>query len=413
MNPKFDGDDESLLSSFWEYVSPTSNTNELFASGIRASRSTSNNDPHNVVANERTGLLDGNRTKDLRSTTTSSTFAGSNNDVIYESSQLVQSSLDQLERELRIIENNNLGSAVAYHKACQQSYEYVQSLRISFLRAECFNVSKASLRMTSFWEEKERLFGGGGGGGCSSSLSDNNSNNNILGRPIRLSDLDVDDLTALRSGALQLLMPQQQQQQQQQQRQQHQNQPTNSNKHDMKRTTTLDSHNRGVLCYFPKYDVSKTPDNMTRAWWYYVQCLLFDDDNYGDDDSNNNKNTDNFRGGRIGVHHQKHGFVVVTYHVGDVSLSEMDRSMNLNCQGLNSLKQLPIRFNGKIHYCFNDYKIRQALNLYKIYATTGRRYWYSSGDGGGDGGATTNEDDSNEDEEESWYLHDGECLFIL
>ena len=29
------------------------------------------------------------------------------------------------------------------------------------------------------------------------------------------------------------------------------------------------------------------------------------------------------------------------------------------------------------------------------------------------GGATNNEDDSNGDEEESWYLHDGECLFIL
>jgi hypothetical protein len=405
MNPKFDGDDESLLSSFWEYVSPTSNTNELFASGIRASRSTSNNDAHNDVANERTGLLDSNRTKNLRSTTTSSTFAGSNNDVIYESPQLVQNSLDQLERELRIIEINYPGSAVAYHKACQQSYEYVQSLRISFLRAECFNVSKASLRMTSFWEEKEQLFGGGGKGGFSSSLSDNNSNNSILGRPIRLSDLDVDDLTALRSGALQLLMPQQQQPQQ------HQNQSTNSNNHSMKSTATLDSHNRGVLCYFPKYDVSKTPDDMTRAWWYYVQCLLFDDDNYGDD--SNNKNNNNFRGGGEGVHHQRHGFVVITYHVGDVGLSEMDRSMNLNCQGLNSLKQLPIRFSGKIHYCFNDYKIRQALNLYKIYATTGRSYWYSSGDGGGSGGANNNEDDSNEDEEESWYLHDGECLFIL
>jgi hypothetical protein len=369
------------MSSFWEYFSPTSNnTNELNASFSRSSRST-RNDAHNVdiVVDERTGLLDGNRSTKNRTSTFGS--GSINNDVIYESPQLVQNSLDQLRRELRIIiDTNNSGSGsastAAYHKACQQSYEYVQSLRMSFLRAECFNASKASLRMISFWEEKERLFGDGG---CSSSFDDNSNNNNILGRPIRLSDLSADDLTALRSGALQLLMPQPQQQHQNQQQ-------TNNNDHNTNRTTSLDSRNRGVLCYFPKYNVSKTPDNMTRAWWYYVQCLLFDDD--GDKSEG-------------GVHHQKHGFVVITYHVGDISISEMDRSMNLNC-----LKQLPIRFSGKIHYCFNDYKIRQALSLYKIYATTGRSYWYSNGDSGGDG-------NNNDDEEESWYLHDGEYLFIL
>jgi hypothetical protein len=59
---------------------------------------------------------------------------------------------------------------------------------------------------------------------------------------------------------------------------------------------------------------------------------------------------------------QRNGFVAIVYHIGPFSLSEIDRS--LYWQGLCSLQQLPLRISGGIHYCFDDYTIRQATSLF-------------------------------------------------
>ena len=58
---------------------------------------------------------------------------------------------------------------------------------------------------------------------------------------------------------------------------------------------------------------------------------------------------------------QRYGILAIVYHRGPFSLDEIDR--NLYWQGLCSLQQLPIRICG-VHYCFDDYKIRQATKLF-------------------------------------------------
>jgi hypothetical protein len=63
------------------------------------------------------------------------------------------------------------------------------------------------------------------------------------------------------------------------------------------------------------------------------------------------------------IQRRNNGFVAIVYHIGPLSLNEIDRK--LYWQGLCSLKQLPLRIiSGGIHYCFDDYTIRQATSLF-------------------------------------------------
>jgi coenzyme F420-reducing hydrogenase beta subunit len=62
---------------------------------------------------------------------------------------------------------------------------------------------------------------------------------------------------------------------------------------------------------------------------------------------------------------QRNGIVAIVYHVGPVCFSDMDRSLYWQIQC--SLLQLPFRITGGMHFCFDDYKIRQLASLHFYY----------------------------------------------
>jgi hypothetical protein len=62
---------------------------------------------------------------------------------------------------------------------------------------------------------------------------------------------------------------------------------------------------------------------------------------------------------------QRNEIVAIVYHVGPVYFSDMDCS--LYWQGQCSLLQLPFRITGGMHFCFDDYKIRQLASLHFYY----------------------------------------------
>ena len=78
----------------------------------------------------------------------------------------------------------------AYQQAASKSEEYVKdrSLRLKFLRADCFNVSNAAGRMVRFFEQKLKIFGP-----------------DLLAEDITLADLNSDDLAVLNNGHLELV----------------------------------------------------------------------------------------------------------------------------------------------------------------------------------------------------------------
>ena len=102
-----------------------------------------------------------------------------------ETPEMVASKLSEMELQLQKIIKKP-----AYDQALQASSDYVQDddLRLSFLRADYFNPSKAAKRFVFFFEKKLQLFGPA-----------------CLGRPITQQDLNVDDQAALNAGHLQLL----------------------------------------------------------------------------------------------------------------------------------------------------------------------------------------------------------------
>jgi hypothetical protein len=72
-------------------------------------------------------------------------------------------------------------------------------------------------------------------------------------------------------------------------------------------------------------------------------------------------------------HLQRQGIVLLIHHnIGTVHLAEADRA--LFWEGVCSLKQLPIRISsasaGGVHYCFNDFMIRQMVAMYSYHNWT-------------------------------------------
>lgn len=110
-------------------------------------------------------------------------------DLVEETLELKQNKLLAMNTELLSLEPNP--ETQAYFLALCQSLEYVQSLRIVFLRAEQWNEKKAAQRMIQHFATKLKLF----------------QRTELLGRPIHLKDLEnnPDDELAIRAGIVQFL----------------------------------------------------------------------------------------------------------------------------------------------------------------------------------------------------------------
>lgn len=105
---------------------------------------------------------------------------------VQETPELLARSLIELERELQ-----NIKKKTTYEKALAMNPTYVtdRSFRLKFLRCEDFNCKKAAIRLVLHFRQKEELFGSG----------------EVLGRDVRLSDLDPKDLEGLKRGVFQVL----------------------------------------------------------------------------------------------------------------------------------------------------------------------------------------------------------------
>lgn len=103
-----------------------------------------------------------------------------------ESPETIASSLQELEKELKSM--FSFGDT-ALRRARNQCSEYVDNsdFRLKFLRSERFHVKNAANRLLRHFEEKKFLFG-----------------EHCLGRDIRLSDLNDDDVQSLSCGGQQV-----------------------------------------------------------------------------------------------------------------------------------------------------------------------------------------------------------------
>ena len=104
---------------------------------------------------------------------------------IEETPELLQAKIEELGQEILKIEDK-----AAYDQAERQCPEYVNSpkMRLMFLRAEYFDAPAAATRMVKFYQHKFELFG-----------------SDALARPLRLSDMDDDDIACMKKGTVQML----------------------------------------------------------------------------------------------------------------------------------------------------------------------------------------------------------------
>jgi hypothetical protein len=105
--------------------------------------------------------------------------------IIDETEEFVSERLMAMDRELR-----NIPQKSAYEEAERMCRQYAtnRKFRLMFLRAVRFDAQQAAVRLVSLMERKLEYFGVA-----------------ALARPLRLSDLDKDELTVLKSGKVQLL----------------------------------------------------------------------------------------------------------------------------------------------------------------------------------------------------------------
>ena len=324
------GEDPSLLSSIWDYLTTTD-------TGTTPAESSS-------VPNEETHLLPNNsRTSTSTSTTLTTGNTMTNQDtVVDETPSSIKSSLQELDREIQLIESNKFAYDVAVRQSnttatapsSSSSSSYMESLKLAMLRTEQYQVKPAALRIMSFCNAQQQLFG-----------------IQSLGRHFKSTttkDLTFYEQQILQSGCIQVLSS---------------STPstttTNSNRQRRRTSQT-------VLCYFPKYLPSPQPlpscdddddddddddtiiKSIMKVWWYIASYLVFLDDHH--------------------VQIQKSGVIGIIYQVGHdtLTLSELNFQRTLWWHFMCSLKQLPIRFVG-YHYCFDNYKIRRAIYLYTNY----------------------------------------------
>jgi hypothetical protein len=105
--------------------------------------------------------------------------------IIDETEEFVSERLLALDQELR-----NIPQKSAYEEAERISRDYVtdRKFRLMFLRAVRFDAQQAAARCVSLLDRKLEYFGAA-----------------ALARPLRLSDLDKDELAVLKSGKVQVL----------------------------------------------------------------------------------------------------------------------------------------------------------------------------------------------------------------
>ena len=106
---------------------------------------------------------------------------------IEETPTLISESLKALETEIRKIRFNR--SSYERAKLLNPGYVNDRDFLLMFLRSEHFDCKKAAKRLFFHFQHKEELFGSG----------------EVLGRDVRLSDLNADDLKWLETGAMQFL----------------------------------------------------------------------------------------------------------------------------------------------------------------------------------------------------------------
>jgi hypothetical protein len=126
----------------------------------------------------------------------------------------VEQNLQELEKEL-----GKIRKKPAYEKAKYVNEAYVTgpAFRLMFLRCERFDPKLAAKRLVRHFECKQKLFGSG----------------EVLGREVRLSDLNEDDMESLESGFVQVL-------------------------------PTRDAAGRSIFCISPRYRTHKTIENLVR-----------------------------------------------------------------------------------------------------------------------------------------------------
>jgi hypothetical protein len=246
--------------------------------------------------------------------------------IMDESTSSIKSSLQELDREIQRFDNHKFAYDVATRQSdttstSSSSYHNMESLKLAMLRAERFEVKPAVLRIMSFCEAQQHLFGV-----------------QSLGKQLQSTkDLTLYEQQILQSGCIQVLSPS----------------TTNTTGNRRHRRTSPT-----IVCYFPKYlpppppcdddDDDATIKSIMKVWWYIALHRLLRDEQH--------------------VQTQRLGVIGILYQVGHdtLSLSELNFQRTLWWHFMCSIKQLPIRFIG-YHYCFDNYKVRQAVYLYNNY----------------------------------------------
>eukprot|EP00934_Nitzschia_sp_Nitz4_P000192 Nitzschia sp. Nitz4//scaffold67_size101165//80902//82521//NITZ4_004540-RA/size101165-processed-gene-0.120-mRNA-1//-1//CDS//3329556507//192//frame0 len=186
-----------------------------------------------------------------------------------------------------------------YQEAMQANSDYITSRRfgLMFLRASSFDPIKAAIRMGKFLKEKKQMFGA-----------------HTLGRPLYLSDLDKDEMKALKSGLHQIF-------------------------------PSRNMAGKIVLGTFPRHipDELKHPRMYLKVVFYMVSSLVeFDEET------------------------QRRGLVVLLWALGPHSINvspEIPRRMG------QMIDIVPIRVTG-IHMCTDDHVIATLKSI--IVATMNR-----------------------------------------
>jgi hypothetical protein len=122
--------------------------------------------------------------------------------------------LQQMEEEL-----GKIRKKVAYEQAkyVNEAYVTAPAFRLMFLRSDRFDAKLAAKRLVLHFNCKQKVFGSG----------------EVLGREIRLSDMNEDDMESLESGFLQVL-------------------------------PTRDAAGRSIICIAPMYMKHKKVENLVR-----------------------------------------------------------------------------------------------------------------------------------------------------
>mmetsp|Transcript_43718 Transcript_43718/g.105442 ORF Transcript_43718/g.105442 Transcript_43718/m.105442 type:complete len:467 (-) Transcript_43718:158-1558(-) len=203
-----------------------------------------------------------------------------------ETPNLLKTSFEQLEKELQKIKVKP-----AYEEAKYLNPDYVNNtgFQLSFLRSENFDCSSAARRLVFHFQKKAELFGRG----------------DVLGRDIRLSDMDQDDMDFIKTGTQQVL-------------------------------PTRDVAGRSVVCFVKKHTEklsTRKPICESRSFWYIMATTTKE------------------------VETQKKGFIIIVYTVG--TTGGLDLGLIKTLQSMRWA--IPHKLFGR-HFCYDDNTIRPIVS---------------------------------------------------